>query len=538
MKRRVLSVLLACMIGIGAFFGSYEKAHAGGEVAAGLGVITALIAAGVTFSDAQTVQEFWTKYQHQMKPIADEIVYTSLPGNPEGHRIALGVTEGLINAIRSFWKENNVEIQSQFGGNIENGIWKGTAELSVDHNNYVEIPSNPLKRPSWTSSNLFSKVYNLGNVQLLFGVQNSSSSSFQYFFCGVSPYNPKILDRFSFDLSFHRTCFYPYVLSGDSPMSTYVKDVRYHYAEIKINSDNYEYFLSNCMLTDIYIRYVGENSNSYLYEQTCTCWTGNDSDSKHTDTQTFEIDKTVVGQQITPDVTLDDVNKKLDELKEGQWFVAPDTNGSISENPGDYAGLTADDVIFGGGAVNPNQCICSDDVINKACPLHGIGCPDCICVGNDYAKDCPVHGSLVDTDVNTGILSDIYAGVRSIANTLTDALAGVGEGVYTGVKEIAATLKDMFKPSDFDLSFDGFKSIGLSDKFPFCIPFDFYDCIAVWSADASNYKLKVNVKTDFWKVNHTVDMSQFSTPIKFFRLFCIVIFSYILITRTRSLMKW
>ncbi|MCQ4635865.1 hypothetical protein NE619_03920 [Anaerovorax odorimutans] len=528
MRKRVLSILLACMIGLGAFFGSYEKAHAVPAAIPPLLVVGILAACGITIGSSDAVDRFMSKYKDTalFQAILDQVKADKIQ-IASGGVILYSISRELIDAVKSFWKEENLPIQAEFGGNIENGIWKGTAELNVDHSTYLIKKGGSYVFDSEFDSR---EIYKLGNVKLGHFIESNPYASTRVLIFGVFPFN-----GLSFDYSYTKTpfCFYSRAI-GDHDINTYKMDNRYHYASV--NSRTGE--LSGCVSTNVYIRYIGETNKSYQYEQITSCINPQYGSEEHTHTQTIDVDKTVVGESNPTTVTLDDVNKKLDELKEGQWFVAPDTNGSISENPDDYVGLTAEDVIYGGGAVNPNQCICSNDVINKACPLHGIGCPDCICVGNDYAKDCPVHGSLVDTDAKTGILSDIYAGVRSIADTLTDALASVGEGVYTGVKDIAATLRDMFKPSDFDLSFDGFKSIGLSDKFPFCIPFDFYDCIAVWSADASNYKLHVDVNTSFWKVKHTVDMSQFSTPIKFFRLFCIVIFSYILITRTRSLMKW
>ncbi|MDE8732818.1 hypothetical protein P0G10_06725 [Eubacteriales bacterium DFI.9.88] len=535
MKRRVLSVLLACMIGVGAFFGSYEKAHAVPVAIPPLLVVGILAACGISIGSSDAVDRFMSKYKDTplFQAILDQVKADKIQIASNGV-ILYSISRELIDAVKSFWKENNVGIQAEFGGNIENGIWKGTAELEINFETDSKF--------QLIDSSADFHCYNLGNVTLTYGKTSPLSANYCYSRCLLVPFGTYSLDydgNFS-SFSFSRTCLYSYTtvdqgLTDLDPGSSYEETNGFHYC--RVYHENWKR-IDGCQYTKYYVRYVGEDASSYIYERSSVCSRTGAIDPSYEKKETIHINKSVIGAPVQSDIKLDDVNKKLDELKEGQWFVAPDTNGSISENPDDYAGLTVEDVIYGGGAVNPNQCICSDDVINKACPLHGIGCPDCICVGNDYAKDCPVHGSLVDTDVKTGILSDIYAGVRSIANTLTDALAGVGEGVYTGVKEIAATLRDMFKPSDFDLSFDGFKSIGLSNKFPFCIPFDFYDCIAVWSADASNYKLHVDVNTSFWKVNHTVDMSQFSTPIKFFRLFCIVIFSYILITRTRSLMKW
>lgn len=546
--KRVLSLLLACMVGVGAFFGSVEKVHANPLIIGGAAVaLLALGASGVIFTTDNSVRDFLEKYN-------DNALFVAIKEAAEQCQLettATGVllytaSKPLIDAVKKFWAAENVEIQAEFGGSIEGGVWKGTAEWECnnDYNkeNYNAIPAHDFH------------AANLGNVTLTYGnaskYDNITSANMSIF--TIDPFGTYALDYdgtyYARDLeSIYSPCFYKFAEMGVS-LSDYVcnhSDGSHCTAENPLRHRNsVHYFFSNnfkknlvgCQHIKYLVRYIGEDATHYIYERTTHC-SNDESNDTYDSTSEVKIAKTVVGLQTPNDIKLDEINKKLDALKEGMLFKAPDVGGVVSDKPGDYVGLTSDDVIYPGTDV-PKKCICSDNVINKSCPLHGIGCADCICVGNEYSKECTVHGSLATEGENTGILSNIYEGVKSIARSIADAIEGVGAGIYTAVGEIADFVKDMFKPSDFDLDFDGFKAISLADKFPFCIPFDFYKCISVWSADASNYKLHVNVNTSFWKINHTVDMSPFSIPIKFFRLFCIVLFSYILITRTRSLMKW
>ena len=126
--------------------------------------------------------------------------------------------------------------------------------------------------------------------------------------------------------------------------------------------------------------------------------------------------------------------------------------------------------------------------------------------------------------------------------------AAVGEQAGTGeqtgsdagtLDKIGTAIAGFFdSPADFTLNFDGFKNLGLKDHFPFCIPFDFANAIKVFAASAADYKLSIDLDTQYFHVHHVVDLSPFQLPIAFFRYGATIWFIVILISKTRDLIKW
>lgn len=121
---------------------------------------------------------------------------------------------------------------------------------------------------------------------------------------------------------------------------------------------------------------------------------------------------------------------------------------------------------------------------------------------------------------------------------------GEGTGEQTGsdagtLDKIGTAIAGFFdSPADFTLNFDGFKNLGLKDHFPFCIPFDFANAIKVFAASAADYKLSIDLDTQYFHVHHVVDLSPFQLPIAFFRYGATIWFVVILISKTRDLIKW
>lgn len=126
-------------------------------------------------------------------------------------------------------------------------------------------------------------------------------------------------------------------------------------------------------------------------------------------------------------------------------------------------------------------------------------------------------------------------------DTDTPSKPGEGTGTETGglLGQIVALLKNFFdSPSDFRLNMDGFRNLAIKDKFPFCIPFDMVDSVKQFAADAADYQFRVKLDTQYFKVDHVVDLTPLAVPLAFFRYLVVAWFAWVLMSRTHDLMKW
>lgn len=130
------------------------------------------------------------------------------------------------------------------------------------------------------------------------------------------------------------------------------------------------------------------------------------------------------------------------------------------------------------------------------------------------------------------------------AGTDTDTPSKPGEGTGTGsntslLQKILDLLKNFFDgPSDFRLNMDGFRNLAIADKFPFCIPFDLVDSIKQFAVTAKDFHFRIKLDTHYFKVDHEVDLSDMVLPFAFFRYMVLVWFVWMLMLRTRDLVKW
>lgn len=137
------------------------------------------------------------------------------------------------------------------------------------------------------------------------------------------------------------------------------------------------------------------------------------------------------------------------------------------------------------------------------------------------------------TDAGTG--GEVVGDTTGILNGIKDLVGGIGSAIGSLGDSIAGFFDS---PADFELDMDGFKDIIIPQKFPFCIPFDFVNSIRSFAQNPKNYELKIDVDTQYFKVNHVVDLSPFSFFFAFFRYGATVWFAIVLITKTRSMIKW
>lgn len=168
----------------------------------------------------------------------------------------------------------------------------------------------------------------------------------------------------------------------------------------------------------------------------------------------------------------------------------------------------------------------------------------------DGALDSDVIGAMTPESVRAGTsdIPDVIAGTGTITGT------GEGTGIFEGIgslvldipiigtiastlSEILEAIKGFFDVSRFDLNFESLK-VGLTGVFPFCIPFDFFNAVKMFSSDASSFVFDINLETEYFTIDHTVDLTPFRLPILFFRYVVVFWFGFILISRTKDFMKW
>lgn len=169
--------------------------------------------------------------------------------------------------------------------------------------------------------------------------------------------------------------------------------------------------------------------------------------------------------------------------------------------------------------------------------------------------DIPLTIPETGVDVNTGV-GDVRGDAQTAEGEQTGTITseGSGTGVFSGIGswilsipilgdilkilgQILEAILSFFDVSQFELDFSPLKC-GLTTVFPFCIPFDFMRAVEVFAADSSSFSFDIDLDTKYFKIDHTVDLSPFALPIAFFRYVVVFWFGYILISRTRDLIKW
>lgn len=178
-----------------------------------------------------------------------------------------------------------------------------------------------------------------------------------------------------------------------------------------------------------------------------------------------------------------------------------------------------------GEAVFPSDAAYTKDAVSVPYPTDadGVKVPD---IPYDKVVDQSTGKALDDT------------------GTDTDNPSKPGEGTDTGsntglLQKILDLLKNFFdSPGDFRLNMDGFRNLAIKDKFPFCIPFDMVDSVKQFAADAADYQFRVKLDTQYFKVDHVVDLTPLAVPLAFFRYLVVAWFAWVLMSRTHDLMKW
>jgi len=126
----------------------------------------------------------------------------------------------------------------------------------------------------------------------------------------------------------------------------------------------------------------------------------------------------------------------------------------------------------------------------------------------------------------------------------TGALERIGAVPYTGdttgdtTGDIPIDITDTTVPSDISLNWAPLQ-IGVTDKFPFCIPFDLINLLKPFSAERVAPVFTVTFPSiyNMSEGSFDIDFSKFSKLAAMLRFFILVMFSYSLIIKTRDLIK-
>lgn len=177
-----------------------------------------------------------------------------------------------------------------------------------------------------------------------------------------------------------------------------------------------------------------------------------------------------------------------------------------------------------GAVTYPDNIAYTKDAVSVPYPVdsEGVKVPD---IPYDKVVDQSTGKTLDDTDTGT--------------DTKPGAGTETGSGVSGLIGTIIGLLKNFFdSPSDFKLDMDGFRNLAIKDKFPFCIPFDMVDSVKQFAATASDYQFRIKLNTQYFQVDHTVDLTPLALPLAFFRYLVVVWFIWVLMSRTHDLIKW
>ena len=178
-----------------------------------------------------------------------------------------------------------------------------------------------------------------------------------------------------------------------------------------------------------------------------------------------------------------------------------------------------------GAVTYPDNIAYTKDAVSVPYPTDadGVKVPD---IPYDKVVDQTTGKTLDDTDTGTD----------------TDRPSKPGEGTDTSTSlldKIIQLLKNFFdSPSDFRLNMDGFRNPKIKDKFPFCIPFDMVDSVKQFAVTASDYQFRIKLDTQYFQIDHTVDLTPLALPLAFFRYLVVVWFVWVLMSRTHDLIKW
>lgn len=149
-------------------------------------------------------------------------------------------------------------------------------------------------------------------------------------------------------------------------------------------------------------------------------------------------------------------------------------------------------------------------------------------------------------NINTGVESP-YPDINTDPIEDTATYQGITIGLLQSIinwlslirNDISSLPEKLFEvPQDLSLNFDNLKLNGFQDRFPFSIPWDIASAIGVFSSSPTEPDLTIDMDTNYFSLNHEIDISSIILPLRFARYVASVFFVLYLANKTRDLIKW
>lgn len=196
---------------------------------------------------------------------------------------------------------------------------------------------------------------------------------------------------------------------------------------------------------------------------------------------------------------------------------------------------------YGGSISAPINKPITDYVPSVSAPLDKL---EDFTVGGDVvidsdSVDIPDTGVDEGTGEDTGILEGIKGFFTGLWDMLKELLASI-VGLLTGILDLLKNLiiPDTFNNFDFSPLY-----LSVSDKFPFCIPFDLVNMINEFKADKKEPKFIVDMsgfsssKTKANNLNFEIDLTKFEQLFVIVRTLTLVTFIFGIAYKTRDIIK-
>lgn len=212
--------------------------------------------------------------------------------------------------------------------------------------------------------------------------------------------------------------------------------------------------------------------------------------------------------------------------------------------------------VQGSAAVVEDQ---ADEILKKFVVINGGKAPNDNKDDNEYRVLKPFGVSLAAFLAEEGLISDsgAFDDISAVENvelvpylnpdvstdpswisSITKPLNGIWESVRALPEAIAHAISDIVIGED-----DGMNQVSsiITQKFPFCIPFDIVHCFKVFQSEAVApvWKIPFSVHNDLINIDYdiVIDLSDWERPVEVLR-FCILIsFIFMLVYSTRYLIK-
>lgn len=169
-----------------------------------------------------------------------------------------------------------------------------------------------------------------------------------------------------------------------------------------------------------------------------------------------------------------------------------------------------------------------DDIVNTGVDCISEGELGQVNVSSNFAPTTteygiPGDGEVPGTSVPTGFFE-----------TITETISDVKDNIINLVVNISVFFEDIFEiGDDVEFDFNPLITLGLKDKFPFCIPWDIKNSVAALNVVGEAPKWDI----DFKEISFSIDFSMFEEWAKIIRWGVLIIFNFGLIKSTRNLIR-